>query len=120
MSLYDDLGGPPAIAAALDHFYDRVLADERINGYFARVNIDRLKSTQAAFFAMALGGGGEYGGRDLRKAHALPRKQGLDEEHYDVFMGHFEETLAGLGVPGPMIAEVMAIAHTGKDDVLDR
>lgn len=120
MSLYDDLGGAPAIAGALDHFYNKVLADDRINGYFETVNLDRLKSTQASFFAMALGGPNEYGGRDLRTAHALPRSQGLTEEHYDVFMNHFEDTLGELGVPEPKVAEVMAIAHTGKDDVFGR
>ncbi len=119
MSLYTDLGGEPAISAALDHFYDKVLADERINRYFDRVNLDRLKSTQASFFAMALGGPSEYSGRDLKTAHARPRKQGLDEAHYHIFMNHFEDTLAELGVPEPKITEVMAIAHTGKDDVLD-
>lgn len=120
MSLYNDLGGGPAIATALDQFYDKVLADQRINGYFDRVNLDRLKSTQASFFAMALGGPSEYAGRDLKTAHAQPRKQGLDEDHYHIFMSHFEDTLAELGVPESKIAEVMAIAHTGKDDVLDR
>ena len=29
MSIYDDLGGAPAVTAALDHFYPKVLADPR-------------------------------------------------------------------------------------------
>lgn len=119
MSIYTDLGGGPAIAAALDHFYDKVLADERISGYFDQVNLDRLKTTQASFFAMALGGPSEYTGRDLKRAHRLPRRQGLGEGHYHIFMSHFEDTLAELGVPEAKIAEVMAIAHTGKADVLE-
>jgi hemoglobin len=118
MSLYTDLGGAPAIAGALDHFYEKVLADDRISGYFTSVKLDRLKKRQASFLAMALGGPNEYSGLDLRSAHELPRSQGLDEEHYHVFMGHFEDTLAELGVPEAMIDEVMAIAHTGKEDVL--
>ena len=120
MSLYDDLGGAPAIAAALDHFYDKVLADEQISGYFEAVNLDRLKSTQASFFAMALGGPNEYAGRDLKAAHEMPRSQGLTEDDYDAFMNHFQDTLGELGVPEPKVAEVRAIAHTGKDDVFAR
>lgn len=120
MSLYDELGGAPAIKAALDHFYDKVVADERINGYFDEVNLENLKQVQASFFAMALGGPDEYAGRDIRSAHELPRRKGLSEEHYHVFMNHFVDTLTELGVPQEKIDEVMAIAHTGKDDVLAR
>ncbi len=35
-------------------------------------------------------------------------------------MGHFEDTLVELGVPDPQVAEVMAIADTGKAEVLGR
>ncbi|MDX1659989.1 MAG: group 1 truncated hemoglobin [Nitriliruptorales bacterium] len=120
MSLYDDLGGDPAIAAALDRFYEKVEADDEINGYFEHVDLDRLKKRQRSFFAMALGGPNEYDGPGLRTGHTRPRRQGLDEADYDRFMGHFEDTLGELGVPDDKIDEVMAIAHTGKDDVLGR
>jgi hemoglobin len=120
MSLYTDLGGDAAIAAALDHFYDKVTADEELAGYFEHVDLDRLKETQRTFFAMALGGPDEYEGLGLRRAHELPREQGLGPEHYHRFMRHFENTLSELGVPPEKSAEVMAIAHTGKEDVLDK
>lgn len=121
MSLYEELGGAPAIKAALDHFYDKkVLTDDRISGYFERVNVENLKQIQASFFAMALGGPNEYAGRDIKTAHELPRRQGLNEEHYQVFMDHFADTLTEFGVPQAKIDEVMAIADTGKDEVLDR
>lgn len=120
MSLYDQLGGGPAISAALDRFYDKVLADPTVNVYFHRVDVDRVKARQQAFLAMAFGGPDEYEGRDLRAAHAAARSRGLDEHGYDVFMGHFRDTLAELGVAAPQIDEVMAIADTGKDDVLGR
>jgi hemoglobin len=120
MSLYRQLGGEPAIAAALDHFYDKVLADPSVSIYFQRVDVDRVKARQRAFLAMAFGGPDDYEGRDLRSAHAAARSRGLDEQGYDVFMGHFRDTLVELGVAGPQIDEVMAIADTGKDDVLGR
>lgn len=120
MSLYDQLGGDAAITAALDRFYDKVLADPAVSLFFDDVDVDRVKRHQAAFLAMALGGSAEYQGRTLKAAHAAPRAKGLDEERYEVFMGHFEDTLVELGVPDPQVAEVMAIADTGKDDVLGR
>jgi hemoglobin len=120
MSLYNDLGGDDAIKAALDRFYVKVLDDPRVSVYFDGLDVDRIKAKQLDFLAMAFGGPNRYDGRDLRRAHSLPRERGLDEEGYQVFMGHFRDTLDELDVPEPTIAEVMAIADTGKDDVLGR
>lgn len=120
MSLYADLGGDAAITAALDRFYEKVLADPQVSGFFDEVDVDRVKSKQRDFLAMAFGGPDRYDGRDLRRAHATPRADGLDEERYAVFMGHFRDTLAEFGVDEGHIDQVMAIADTGKDDVLGR
>ena len=120
MSLYAELGGDEAIALALDRFYEKVLADPQVGRFFDRVDVDRVKQRQRSFLAMAFGGPDEYDGRDLRRAHAAPRALGLDEERYEVFMGHFRDTLGELGVDGERIERVMAIADTGKDDVLGR
>ena len=120
MALYDELGGDEAISAALDRFYGKVLADPRVSGYFDDVDVDQVKRHQRAFLAMAFGGPDAYEGRTLEAAHRRARAQGLDEEGYTVFMGHFSDTLVELGVPEPKVDEVMAIAHTGKADVLGR
>ena len=45
---------------------------------------------------------------------------GLNESDADVFLGHFRSTLEELGVPADKVAQVMAIANGGLDDVLDR
>jgi hemoglobin len=39
-SLYERLGGKPAITAVVDEFVARVAADKRINGFFAGVASD--------------------------------------------------------------------------------
>ncbi len=44
-SLYDRLGGKSAITAVVDDFVGNVAADQRINGFFAKANIPRLKGT---------------------------------------------------------------------------
>ena len=55
-SIYQRLGGKPAIEAALDEFYSRVLADAQLKGFFVGVDMKRLISQQRAFFTQALGG----------------------------------------------------------------
>ncbi|MGZ9067367.1 MAG: group 1 truncated hemoglobin, partial [Burkholderiales bacterium] len=42
-SLYQRLGGKPAITAVVDDFVANVAADARINGFFATTDIPRLK-----------------------------------------------------------------------------
>ena len=42
-SLYDRLGGKDAIVAVVDDFVGNVAADNRINRYFAKTDIPRLK-----------------------------------------------------------------------------
>lgn len=42
-SLYDRLGGKPAITAVVDDFVGNVAKDKRINKFFAKTDIPRLK-----------------------------------------------------------------------------
>jgi hemoglobin len=70
MSIYADIGGSAALDAAVTHFYQRLLADESLVGYFDGIDLDRLKRHQRAFLSMALGGPNEYKGRNMAAAHA--------------------------------------------------
>ena len=55
-SLYERLGGKTAIAAAVEEFYVRVLADPELRPFFAKTNMKWLKTRQAQFLTQALGG----------------------------------------------------------------
>lgn len=120
MSLYDELGGEASIDAALDTFYPKILADTRISYLFAGTDMARLRKHARAFLSMVFGGPNRYQGRDLRTAHRRAVGQGLDEDAFEVFMGHFRATLEELGVPKGQIAEVVSIAEGGRDEVLNR
>ena len=41
-TLYDKLGGPEALEMAVDLFYEKVLADERLKHFFEGTNMMRL------------------------------------------------------------------------------
>jgi truncated hemoglobin YjbI len=117
-SLFDRLGGAPAVQAATEIFYRKVLADPVLAHYFDDADMDRQIAKQAAFLTMALGGPNHYSGRDLRTAHAsLP---GLADEHVDRVILHLADTLRELGVGSSDIAEVGAVAASVRDDVLNR
>ena len=118
MSLFDRLGGAPAITAAAELFYRQVLADPLLAPYFDDVNMDRQVAKQAAFLTMALGGPNRYTGRDLRTAHS--GLAGLTDEHVDRVIGHLAQTLRELGVAEDDIAAAGAVAASARDDVLNR
>lgn len=117
-SLFERIGGEPAVEAAVDVFYRRVLADDRISHFFATVDMAAQRQKQKAFLTMVFGGPNQYAGKDLRTAHQGLR--GLNDMHFDAVAGHLQATLEQLGVAPDVIAEVMAIAGSTRPHVLNR
>ena len=120
-SLYERLGGEAAVAAAVDIFYDKVLADERTRSFFTAIDMKAQIKKQRAFMTVAFGGPDEYKGRDLRAAHAgLVKDKGLSDVHFDAVATHLKDTLVELNVPAPLINEVLTIVGSTRDQVLGR
>lgn len=119
-SLYEQLGGQPAVAAAVEIFYRKILADERVSPFFDDVDIDKQVAKQQAFLTMVFGGPNNYTGSDMRKGHAHLLKRGLNDEHVDIIVDLLGQTLAELNVPAPLIQEVQTLANSVRNDVLSR
>ncbi|QSQ22240.1 group 1 truncated hemoglobin [Pyxidicoccus parkwayensis] len=119
-SVYEQIGGEPAMAAAVDVFYRKVLSDDRISHFFEDVDMERQAAKQKAFLTMVTGGPSRYSGRDMRAGHAHLVAQGLNDMHFDAVAGHLKETLEELGVPAPLVARVLTIAESARADVLNR
>jgi hemoglobin len=117
-SLYQQIGGKAAVNAAVDLFYTKVLADNRIKHYFDDVDMVRQHAKQKSFIAAALGSPVKYEGRDMRKAHAkLP---GLNDTHFNAVAENLQATLVELKVPKELIDQVLAVVETTRADVLNR
>ena len=119
MSLYESLGGEAAVNAAVDIFYRKVLTDEKICHFFDDEDMERQAAKQKAFLTYAFGGPNHYSGKDMRAAHAHLVARGLNEEHFNAVAGHLQSTLQELKVPQNLIDQVMAIAASTHDDVLN-
>ncbi len=120
MSLYTDIGGEPAVNAAVDIFYRKVLKDDRINRFFSNVDMEKQAAKQKAFLTMAFGGPHNYTGEDMRRGHAHLVAQGLNDTHFDAVMEHIGATLTELKVPANLIAQAAAIAESTRKDVLGK
>ncbi|MFC1750098.1 group 1 truncated hemoglobin [Pseudomonadota bacterium] len=119
-SLYDRIGGDAAVNAAVDLFYRKVLADDRINQWFESVDMEKQHAKQKSFLTFALGGPNNYSGKDMRDAHAALVVKGLNDSHFDAVMENLGATLTELGVPADLIGEAAAIAESTRNDVLGR
>ncbi len=119
-SLFEQLGGAPAVDAAVDIFYRRVLTDDSIRHFFDDTDMDAQRAKQKSFLTMAFAGPNTYTGADMRTAHAKLVERGLNDSHFDAVAGHLAATLAELKVPQGLIDQVMAIAGSTREDVLGR
>lgn len=117
MSVYESIGGQAAVNAAVDVFYRKVLADDRISDFFDTVDMEEQHKKQKAFLTMAFGGPNEYTGKDMREAHA---NMNLTEEHFTAVAEALVGTLEDLEVPQNHIDEIVGIALSVKDDVLNK
>jgi len=119
-TVYEQLGGEPAIDAAVDNFYRRVLNDPYVTPFFENTDMERQAAKQKAFLTMVTGGPNKYTGMDMREGHKHLVKMGLDDTHFDHILCHLRSTLADLGVASDLIGTVIGVAESTRADVLNR
>ncbi len=117
-TLFEQIGGMPAVDAAVEIFYTKVLADERISHFFRWTHMKAQYAMQKAFLAYAFGAPLHYSGKSMRYAHAHLVDVGLSELHFDALMEHLAATLQELGVAENLITEAGKIAEGTRNDVL--
>lgn len=116
-SIYQAIGGDQALVCVVDDFYVRVMADPKLSGFFAGVNLKRLKGMQVEFFAAALGGPLPYAGRSMAEAHA---GRGISMEHFNMVAGHLADALAAAGVPDKLNGQIIGAIAPLADDIVSK
>lgn len=118
-SLYERLGGSDAVMAAVQLFYEKVMADEELASFFEGIDIPRQVDKQAKFMTLALGGPNDYTGRELFTAHRrLVLEKGLSDTHFDAVLTYLAEALEELGIDASMREEVGALVDSTREHVL--
>lgn len=114
-SLYDRLGGQPAITAVVDDFVGNVAADARINHRFANANVPRLKQKLVEQICAGTGGPCSYTGRDMKSAHAGMR---ISEAEFGALVEDLVKTLDKFKVPEKEKGELLAVLGPMKSDIV--
>lgn len=114
-TLFESLGGTPALTAAVDEFYRRVVADPELAPWFADVDMSALRRHQLLFLTAATGGPQAYDGREMHLAH-----EGLDvtDAAFDRVAGHLKATLESLGVDEPTVQTVLGAVGPLRDPIV--
>ncbi|SCE94549.1 hemoglobin [Micromonospora viridifaciens] len=115
LSHYERIGGAASVKAAVDLFYDRVLADPAVAGYFEDVDMPQQRRHLALMLTVVLGGPNEYTGRGLAEAHQPLR---IPAAHYAIVGEQLVATLAELGVPADILADVQDVLAKAQTEVV--
>ena len=119
-SLYTRLGGYDAIAAVVDDFVGRLVADKRLTKFFTGHSEDSLKRIRMHVIDQlceAAGGPCNYTGRDMKKTH---HGLGITSDDWDASAKHLVESLDKFKVPQAEKDELMAFVGTLKKDIVDK
>jgi hemoglobin len=116
-SLYDRLGGKPAISKVVDAFVARVAADSRINGYFAHADIPKLKQHLVDQICEGSGGPCKYTGRSMKDTHV---GMGITSPAFDALVEDLVKALDEFKVGETEKAELLSILGPMRADIVER
>jgi hemoglobin len=110
-TLYERLGGQPAIQAVANNLVDRILADKRVNPWFAHAagsaeNTAAYKAKLAQFLCQSTEGPCHYSGLDMSAAH---RGRAVTPQAFDAVVEDLVAVLDQLKVPAKEKSDVLAL-----------
>lgn len=116
-SLYERLGGKPAITAVVDDFVGNVGADNRINQRFAGTNMPRLKAMLVDQICEASGGPCKYTGRSMRDAHT---GMNVSDAEFGALVEDLVKSLDKFKVPAKEKNELLGALGAMKPDIVGK
>jgi len=114
-SLYQRLGGKRGITAVVDQFVTNVAADKRINKFFAKTNIPRLKKLLVDQICEASGGPCKYTGRSMKAAH---KGMGITDKDWDALVEDLVKALNKFKVPKRTQDDLLGKLGPMKSDIV--
>lgn len=126
-SLYDRLGGKPAITAVVDDFVAFAAPDPKVN--FTRKgvpgaewqatpeNVAHLKMQLVDFVTKVTGGPDNYKGKSMKASHANMQ---ITSAQFDAIAGDLKQALDKNHVPADLQKELIDIVLTTKKDIVTK
>ena len=119
-SLYERVGGYNALAAVVDDFIGRLIADKQFEKFFVGQSTDSKKRIRQHIldqFCAATGGPCIYTGREMKTSHA---GLGITNADWDAAAKHLVATLDKFKVPEKEKGEILAFVTSLKKDIVEK
>jgi hemoglobin len=117
-SLYERLGGEPALTAVVDDFVDHAAADPRVDftrGGRYQLDVPRLKRQLLNLVGQLTGGPQKYTGKDMRTLHAGMK---ITAAQFDALAADLAASLEKFKVPGREKDELLTIVGSTRKDIV--
>jgi hemoglobin len=116
-TLYEAMGGEPALRSAVEHFADLVQTDDRINFTFAEADMSKFKKLIFEQLCNLSGGPCRYTGRDMRTSHA---KLNINNAEFNSLAEDLYMALDRAGIPYRLQNKLMALLAPMQHDIVTR
>jgi hemoglobin len=119
-SLYERLGGYNAVAAVVDDFVGRLVADRQFERFFVGHSTDskkRIRQHIVDQLCAAAGGPCVYTGRTMKDSHV---GLGISEAEWEAAARHLVASLDKFKVPEPEKKDLLAFVTTLKADIVEK
>jgi hemoglobin len=121
-SLYDRLGGQPAVQAVASNLVDTILTDSRVNKWFTHAaasqqNADAYKAKLAEFICQNTGGPCHYDGPDMVHVHM---GRGVTSDAFDAVVQDLVTVLDKLKVPAKEKNDLLAVLGPLKSSIVQK
>ncbi len=118
-TLFDAVGGLPALEKVHKIFYDKVYAHPWLGKFFAGHNQEAIETRQTIFMAEKMGSEKPYYGKDMKMAH---RQMYITQELFDLRRELLRESLEEASVPDELAERWLKIdsafkRHIVKDSI---
>src|SRR5262247_1756786 len=115
-SLFDRLGGQPAINAVVDDFATNVLNDPRVNKKFAKTDAPRLLANLKDFVCNATGGPCQYKGLSMKDSH---KNMGTTAGEFGALVEDLVKTLNKFNVGATEQKELLTALGGLRNDIVE-
>lgn len=114
-SLFQRLGGEPAIRAVVEQFVANISADDRINQRWAEADVPSLKDELTSLICEASGGPCNYTGSSMSRAH---EGMNITVDEFAWTAENLAAALDTLAVPGQEKGEVLAVIGSLEAEIV--
>jgi len=116
-SLYERLGGRPALARVVADLIVRATTDPRISGFFRGADLDQLRAGLTDQLCQVTGGPCRYTGRSMREVHA---SMGLRDADFDALVSDLVASLEHFHVGAGEQTELVGILGGLRSQIVTR